>query len=104
MAVRALPQGHPAEEAMTERIFVTEAIWVELLQDHAVVSWPGGHKPISYEAPVADLLNLLRLAVNDVLAERPTHAEVKADQERQFDKGFRAGWEERSQHLSAPAS
>jgi len=66
--------------------------WVELCENSVAVTWPGGFKVLSYEDPVADLLGLVRLAVDDLLAARPTKAQTRDARTKVYDEGFDAGW------------
>jgi len=86
---------------MNERIYLTPETWVELCQNVAVVSWPTGHRTLDYEAPVTDLLSLIRLALEDLLNERPTKAQVKERVRVAHNKGFDEGWQARSRQAES---
>lgn len=66
--------------------------WVEMHDDHATVSWPGGIYQLSYEAPVVDLLSVIALAITDLLAEYTSPNELRREKAKAFDEGFDAGW------------
>lgn len=72
--------------------------WVEMHDDHAVVSWPGGLRYIDYEAPVVELLGAIRWAITDLLSDRPTKVEVKRERGTYYERGFDAGWKARQDH------
>jgi hypothetical protein len=72
--------------------------WVEMHEDHAVVSWPGGLRVIDYDDPVVVLLGAISWAIKDILAERPTKAEVREDRTKHYDQGFDAGWKAYEEH------
>ena len=66
--------------------------WVELHDDHATVSWPGGIYLLDYEAPVVDLIAVIRLAISDMMAEYTSPDQLRREKAKAFDEGFDAGW------------
>jgi hypothetical protein len=86
---------------MAERIYLSDEIWVELCESVAVVSWPDGHRVLDYEAPVVELLALVRLAIADMLVGRPTKRQLKELKRIEHNKGFDEGWAAKSRQYES---
>ena len=55
---------------MADRLHLTDQIYVELLPDRTVVSWPGGHRVVDADGTLRDLLGLLSMAIKDTYEPR----------------------------------
>lgn len=56
--------------------------WVELHEDHTVVSWPGGHRRLDATASLTDVLGAVRLMLMDLTRD----AEARG-----YKQGYRDG-------------
>lgn len=67
--------------------------WVEMHEDHATVSWPGGIYQLDYEAPVVDLLAVVALAIHDLQVDLLDGPEVRRLRREAHAQGYEEGWE-----------
>jgi hypothetical protein len=73
-----------------------EKAWVETLPDYVIVSWPGGHRRLSYDDPVVTLIDLIRSAVTDLWEVKPDAKELKAAKQDAYANGYHEGWTDRT--------
>jgi hypothetical protein len=75
--------------------------WVEMNEDGAVVSWPGGMRFLTYDDPVVMLLEAIRWAITDIehdfWRDDKRISRVKSEA---YNKGWRDGWDNAKKDVS----
>lgn len=68
--------------------------WVEMNEDGAVVSWPGGMRFLDYEEPVPALIGAIRDAIEDIEHDFwRNSAQVRRVKSEAYNMGWRDGWD-----------